>query len=194
MKRRTFLTTTAGSPLLAGCLGNDESSENAPEDSETQTDDESSENAPEDSETQTEEYSGQAASLVLSPSEIPSGNWSVNQEREGNFSPPGMEDSHVIEMAEEETDGNELNIGVMVFDSTDATRNFYRDQVAESEIESTEERLGDESISSSSFGLVYFEVRKFNIHLQVISTLHRSTTRQIAEEQLEHIRNADGWR
>lgn len=213
ISRRRFIGVVGGSStfILAGCVtGNSNDSEpetqeeSEPEpngtgdESDTQTATESDPGS--DSETQeepetTEEpqlFSGSAEPLILDVDAIPSGDWTVDLEREPNFDPPEMDDGHAIEFVDE-ADEQWVIVAVLVFESISAAEQFHRDQGASYDTEFSVEELGDESRSASQQGASVFEVRDNNVWFQIYGTIHLTSVRAMANDQLERIQQSDGW-
>lgn len=213
VSRRQFIGAVGGSStiVLAGCV-TDDSNESEPEPEEepepesngaenasnTQTEsDPDTESEPEsaeepESEEEPQQYSGSAESLILDVDAIPSGNWSVDLERDPNFDPPQMTDGHAIEFVDE-AEEQWVIIAVLIFESIDAARGFHRDQGASYETEFRDENLGDGSRSAAQQGGSVFEVRESNVWFQIYGTVHLSTVRATATDQLERIQQSDGW-
>jgi hypothetical protein len=133
-------------------------------------------------------YHENARTYLLTGDEI-GGEWSVNQTREGNLEPIGMESSQAIDL---ENSNDELTVAVAVFESPTDASSFINDRRNTYESDGyavNNESLGDEAISTTTGQWTYVDVRAENVVVEVYGDIALSTAKRIGNDQLGKIRN-----
>lgn len=107
------------------------------------------------------------------------GQWTSEGTRPPNTEPVGMQSSEIKLFAGE--DGDELEHGVVVFDTAENAVTFMHDENSD---DYDPEEIGDEGFSGSSFGTTLLLTRYRNVVIQETGSPHISNLRAVAQEQL----------
>jgi len=179
MDRRTFLSgiSTAAILSVAGCSGGGEVSEENSNETDTTA----------KTATQTATIERSASELILSPDAIVEqvpGEWTPNGTRPPNTEPVGMQSSE-IQMFAGESESDELEHGIVVFDTVENAATFMNDERIE---EASSEPVADEAFSASSYGTTLLLARYRNLVIQELGTPHVSNLRALVEKQSDVIR------
>jgi hypothetical protein len=176
MDRRTYLAGigTVAAVAVSGC-----SDTNEPTDSE-QTDTGASATP---TETAPSLITGSASTHILSVAEISTqlpGEWTQTDTRPPTSEPVGLESSE-IKILSGETENDEVEHGLVVFDTIENAETFMGDEREEG-IEN--QNVGDEAFSASDRGITVLLARERNVVVQEYGTPHISNFRVLAEEQI----------
>lgn len=127
-----------------------------------------------------------ASDLILSEDDISDdlpGDWEIEETRPPDSEPVGFESAEIKVLSGESAD-DEVDFGVVVFDTIENTETFMDD---EREEDDESEEIGDESFSGSALGVDYLLVRVENVIIQISGTPHISNLRILAETQATSI-------